>query len=63
MVELLPANAAHLIYLSPFIEYLARPMYAQLFKLQEDHWDQLVLQCRVRPGAFAGRQYQAFADG
>eukprot|EP00747_Dinoflagellata_sp_TGD_P130282 gnl/TRDRNA2_/TRDRNA2_174810_c1_seq17.p1 gnl/TRDRNA2_/TRDRNA2_174810_c1~~gnl/TRDRNA2_/TRDRNA2_174810_c1_seq17.p1 ORF type:complete len:307 (-),score=31.80 gnl/TRDRNA2_/TRDRNA2_174810_c1_seq17:106-993(-) len=41
------------IYVSPSIEYAAFPVYANLFELhQGDHWGQLVLQCRVRPGAF-----------
>merc|ERR1712060_144588 len=44
------------IYLSPSIEYAAFPVYAQLFKLDEsEHWGQVVLQCRVRPGAFVER--------
>ncbi|CAE8640450.1 unnamed protein product [Polarella glacialis] len=41
------------IYLSPSIEYAAFPVYANMFPLDEkNHWAQLVLQCRVRPGAF-----------
>ena len=40
------------IYLSPSIEYAAFPCYSQFFQLGEQHWAQLVLQCRVRPGTF-----------
>eukprot|EP00746_Dinoflagellata_sp_MGD_P067352 gnl/MRDRNA2_/MRDRNA2_27800_c0_seq1.p1 gnl/MRDRNA2_/MRDRNA2_27800_c0~~gnl/MRDRNA2_/MRDRNA2_27800_c0_seq1.p1 ORF type:complete len:1284 (+),score=275.08 gnl/MRDRNA2_/MRDRNA2_27800_c0_seq1:98-3853(+) len=40
------------IYLSPSIEYSAFPCYAQLFELSPNHWAQLVLLCRVRPGSF-----------
>ena len=41
------------IYVSPSIEYAASPTYAQLVPLDErdELWGQLVLQCRVRPGA------------
>jgi len=40
------------IYVSPSVEYAAFPCYSQIFKLGEEHWAQLVLECRVRPGAF-----------
>jgi hypothetical protein len=44
------------IYVSPSIEYAAFPTYAQLVPLERDeHWGQLVLQCRVRPGSFTER--------
>jgi len=41
------------IYVSPSIEYAAFPCYAALFQVGEEHWAQLVLECRVRPGAFS----------
>ena len=37
------------IYLSPSIEYAAFPVYAQFFEIGNDHWAQMVVQCRVRP--------------
>jgi hypothetical protein len=40
------------IYLSPSIEYSAFPCYSQLFRLGDEHWAQLVLECHVRPGSF-----------
>ncbi|CAJ1453861.1 unnamed protein product [Effrenium voratum] len=40
------------IYLSPAIEYSAFPVYAEFVEIAPDHWAQLVLQCRVRPGSF-----------
>jgi len=40
------------IYLSPCIEYAAHPVYSQLVELDDDHWAQLVLECRVRPESF-----------
>lgn len=40
------------IYVSPSIEYAAFPCYSQLFKLGEEHWAQLVLECKVRPTSF-----------
>ena len=44
------------MYLSPSIEYVAFPVYAQLFSLAEaSYWGQLVLQCRVRPDSFIER--------
>jgi len=46
------ANGQPTIYCSPSIEYAAHPVYSQLFKLAEDHWGQVVMQCRVRPGSF-----------
>merc|ERR1712187_295560 len=43
------------IYLSPSVEYAAHPVYSPLVELGEEgqeHWAQLVLECRVRPGSF-----------
>eukprot|EP00927_Polykrikos_kofoidii_P054310 TRINITY_DN48742_c0_g1_i1.p1 TRINITY_DN48742_c0_g1~~TRINITY_DN48742_c0_g1_i1.p1 ORF type:complete len:551 (+),score=63.89 TRINITY_DN48742_c0_g1_i1:82-1734(+) len=40
------------IYLSPSIEYAAFPVYGQFFKVAEQHWAQVVLECLVRPDAF-----------
>ena len=40
------------IYVSPSIEYAAFPVYAEFFTMQDDHWAQLVLECRVRPASF-----------
>jgi len=40
------------IYLSPSIEYAAHPVYSQFVMLGQDHWAQLVLECRVAPGLF-----------
>lgn len=40
------------IYLSPSIEYAAHPVYSQLVMMGQDHWAQLVLECRVAPGCF-----------
>ena len=39
------------IYLSPSVEYAAFPVYAQFFPFdeQQEHWGQLVLQCRSAP--------------
>ena len=37
------------IYVSPSVEYAAFPCYAQFFEVAENHWVQIVLQCRVRP--------------
>ena len=38
------ATAKRTIYTSPSIEYAAFPVYAQMFPLNEEHWDLLVLQ-------------------
>ena len=45
------------IYLSPSIEYAAFPTYGLFFddRTEEQHWLQVVLQVRVRPGSFAER--------
>jgi len=40
------------IYLTPSIGYAAHPVYSQFFELAEQHWGQVVFQCRVRPGSF-----------
>jgi len=43
------------IYTSPSIEYAGHPVYSQLIQLGTEHWAQIVLQCRVRPGSFRKR--------
>lgn len=43
------SNFGRTIYVSPSFEYAAHPVYAQFFRLDKDHWAQLVLQFRVRP--------------
>merc|ERR1712066_1146596 len=40
------------IYVTPSIEYAAFPCYSQIFKVGEEHWAQVVLECRIRPGSF-----------
>merc|ERR1712216_923575 len=40
------------IYVSPSIEYAAFPCYSQIFKIGDEHWAQLVLECQIRPGSF-----------
>ncbi|CAE7939256.1 HERC1 [Symbiodinium sp. KB8] len=40
------------IYVSPAIEYAAFPVYAKFLEIEKNHWAQLVLECRVRPGSF-----------
>lgn len=40
------------IYVSPSIGYAAFPVYAEFFEMQQNHWAQLVLECRVRPSSF-----------
>ncbi len=40
------------IYCSPSVEYAAFPTYAAFDKVGNQHWMQIVLQVRVRPGKF-----------
>jgi hypothetical protein len=46
------STTGHSIYASPSIEYAAFPCYAELHQVGEQHWAQLVLECRVRPDTF-----------
>jgi hypothetical protein len=40
------------IYTTPSIEYAAHPVFAQWKELGENHWVQMLLEVRVRPGTF-----------
>ena len=42
-------NKGNVIYLSPCLGYAAHPVYAQMFELGDEHWAQIVFQCRVDP--------------